>query len=131
MKNKLPKRLVQLQNEKGYKSTREAAIALDIPYHTYWAYVKGERSPQLDALIDIAQFYGVSVDYLLGLINKKDEQEGKIISIDELKEHFPELSDKLDEVGARFLRWSVGKMEDDDILQLIHDALEYKKNNPK
>jgi len=126
MTNKLPKRLIVLREEQGYRSAREASKAMGIQYQTYWAYEAGTRMPAIDVLIKIAQFYNVTIDYLLGISSKKGEERGKIVPVTEIKERWPELSDKLDEIEAEFIRWDVGTMEYEDILQFVHDALQHK-----
>lgn len=45
---------------------RETARQLGIPYTTYVNYEKGTREPNLEMLIKLADFFNVSVDYLLG-----------------------------------------------------------------
>ena len=45
---------------------REAARMLNLPYTTYVNYEKGFREPTSEVLIQIADFYDVTVDYLLG-----------------------------------------------------------------
>lgn len=57
---------------------KEAAKALDIPYTTYISYEKYDnkdvrREPNSETLIRIADFYGVTVDYLIG---KSDHKKG-------------------------------------------------------
>lgn len=44
---------------------REAARRLNMPYTTYVNYEKGTREPNSETLIALAEFYGVSIDYLL------------------------------------------------------------------
>ena len=39
---------------------------MDIPYRTYRRYETGEREPVASILIKMADFYGVSIDYLVG-----------------------------------------------------------------
>lgn len=57
-------RLSQLRQEKGL-NMREAARQLGMPYTTYVNYEKGTREPNSETLIALAEFYGVSIDYLL------------------------------------------------------------------
>ncbi len=57
-------RLSQLRQEKGL-NMREAARRLNMPYTTYVNYEKGTREPNSETLIALAEFYGVSIDYLL------------------------------------------------------------------
>lgn len=45
---------------------KEAAEVLDMPYTTYVNYEKGTREPNSEVLIKIANFYDVSIDYLIG-----------------------------------------------------------------
>jgi repressor LexA len=45
---------------------KEAARLLHMPYTTYVNYEKGLREPNSETLIQIAEFYDTSIDYLLG-----------------------------------------------------------------
>ena len=66
MKTILGKRLKELREE--YHLTQsQCAEALGIHAVTYLHYEKEQREPPLSLLADIAVFYNVSVDYLLGL----------------------------------------------------------------
>lgn len=47
-------------------SMKQAAAALGLPYTTYVNYEKGEREPNSETLIMIANYYNVSIDYLIG-----------------------------------------------------------------
>lgn len=58
-------RLIQLREERGLKRA-EAARALRFPYTTYVNYETGQREPAHNALAQIADYYDVSVDFLLG-----------------------------------------------------------------
>ncbi|MCM1546568.1 MAG: helix-turn-helix domain-containing protein [Clostridiales bacterium] len=62
----LGKRLKELRTEKGYTQKQFADI-FGINSVTYLHYEKEQREPPLSLLADIAEFYGVTVDYLLGL----------------------------------------------------------------
>lgn len=48
------------------------ANALDVAQTTISAWERGEKSPDPDTLVRLANFYDVSVDYLLGRENKKE-----------------------------------------------------------
>lgn len=48
---------------------RETANMLNIPYTTYVNYEKGLREPNSEMLITLADFFSVSVDYILGRSN--------------------------------------------------------------
>lgn len=58
-------RMKPLREEKGL-NMKEAAAALRLPYTTYRNYEQGLREPNSETLVQIANFYGVSVDYLIG-----------------------------------------------------------------
>ena len=61
----LGKRIKELRESKNM-SMRDVSKALGIPYTTYVNYEKGFREPNSEFLIAIANYYGVSVDYIIG-----------------------------------------------------------------
>lgn len=58
-------RLACLRKAKGI-SMRQCANELGIPYTTYVSYEKNERDPKSEQLIELADYFNVSIDYLLG-----------------------------------------------------------------
>lgn len=62
------KRLRDLREDK-YLRQRELATLLNVSQTTYSRYESGELDIPSTALIRLADFYGVSVDYILGRIN--------------------------------------------------------------
>ncbi len=58
-------RLVLLRENRGL-SQKDVAHEFDVVVRAYQRYEYGEREPQLSTLIRIADFYGVSLDYLAG-----------------------------------------------------------------
>lgn len=58
-------RISELRMEKDL-TMRDAARLLGMPYTTYVNYEKGTREPNSETLIQLANFYGTSVDYLIG-----------------------------------------------------------------
>lgn len=66
MEIKLGQRLKELREEKGL-TQKELAEKLGINSVTYLHYEKTQREPPLALLADMAAFFDVSVDYLLGL----------------------------------------------------------------
>ena len=58
-------RIKELRESKGI-SMKEAARRLEMPYTTYVNYEKGLREPTSEVLIQIADFFGVSIDFLVG-----------------------------------------------------------------
>lgn len=68
MKIILGERLKELREERDL-TQRELAKKLGINSVTYLHYEKDQREPPLSLLADMAKFFDVSVDYLLGLNN--------------------------------------------------------------
>ncbi len=115
-------RLKELREETG-KTMRQIAAELEIPYTTYVNYEKGVRKPQPYKLVDLAEYFRCSVDYLLGRTNNrietvlsKEELDNEYIAeskitirtrlVDVMKERgvsYDEL-EKLSEVSARRLK---------------------------
>ena len=62
----LGQRLKELRAEKKL-TQKEVAEYLRISSVTYLRYEKAQREPSLDLLAELAVFFGVSTDYLLGL----------------------------------------------------------------
>lgn len=65
MKNILAKRLKECRKEKGL-TQGQVAIYCDITEKTYQNYELKTREPKLEILIKIADFFNVSIDYLVG-----------------------------------------------------------------
>lgn len=64
--NKLSKNLKQLRSQ-CQLGQKELAAALHCSVPAVSGYETGRNEPNLNMLISIARFYGVSTDYLLGL----------------------------------------------------------------
>jgi len=64
MKN-LPERLLSLRKEKNLKQ-EDVLEPFDLSIRTYRRYETGEREPTASTLWKIADFYDVSIDYLVG-----------------------------------------------------------------
>ena len=60
------RRLKELR-EKRRLNQEGLAMKLNVSQSTISAYEVGERTPDLETLISIANFFGVSIDYLVGL----------------------------------------------------------------
>lgn len=58
-------RLRELRESAG-KSQTEVATALGTVLRQYWRYERGERDLPLRLAITLADYYGVSLDYLAG-----------------------------------------------------------------
>lgn len=58
-------RLKQLRTENDV-SQSDIAKLLDVTRQAYSRYERGEREPDLEMLCKLADYYGVTVDYLIG-----------------------------------------------------------------
>ncbi|MBD5161621.1 MAG: helix-turn-helix transcriptional regulator [Oscillibacter sp.] len=63
--SKLSERLLLLRKEKNLKQ-EDLLEPFAVTVRTYRRYETGEREPTASSLWKIADFYGVSVDYLIG-----------------------------------------------------------------
>ena len=61
-------RLIDLRKDRGL-TQRELSEKLHVNYRTYSGYEREETEASDDFKIKLAQFYNVSVDYLLGIID--------------------------------------------------------------
>lgn len=71
-------RLRELRQERGLNMA-EVARNIGIPYTTYVSYEKNEREPNSEMLIMFSDFYGCSVDYLIGKC--KDRVNDRVLDI--------------------------------------------------
>lgn len=69
MKDILAKRLRECREKAGLTQIK-VAIYCDITEKAYQNYESAYREPKLSILARIAQFYGVSIDYLIGLTDE-------------------------------------------------------------
>lgn len=58
--------LKYLRKSKGFNNAKDFCEAVDISINTYQNYETGKRIPTAEMLIKLADFYGVTTDYLLG-----------------------------------------------------------------
>lgn len=68
---KLPERLLALRQERNL-SQKNAVAEMGIAHNTYVRYERGEREPTASVLVHIADFYGVSLDYLVGRSEQRE-----------------------------------------------------------
>lgn len=76
-------------------SRQQAAARLGFDRATIFGYESGRRQPSLDTLVEMAKYYQVTTDYLLGLndnadsidLNGLDQEEQNLISalVDDMK----------------------------------------------
>ena len=79
----LQKNLRHYRELAGYKTAKDFASALNIPYNTYTAYENQKREPKLDMVVKIANILNISTDELLGrtVANKTEQLKNKIINV--------------------------------------------------
>ena len=65
-------RLREIREVRGFR-LKDVAAALGIALRSYQRYEAGERQPDIDSLVALADYFNVSLDYLVGrLDNPKD-----------------------------------------------------------
>lgn len=69
----------ELREQSGYKSQASFAKEFGVAQSTVAGWESGVREPNYDTTVKIASFFGVSVDYLLGL----DTEKGPLTVSDE------------------------------------------------
>ena len=70
----LTKRLKMLREEAGY-TQRALSERLNLSDARYNQYETGKRSPDFEILTEIANFYGVTTDYLLSVSDIRNPYE--------------------------------------------------------
>ena len=60
-------RLIKCRNEKN-KTQLIAAAEMGVNYRTYQRYENGDTEPGMTTLMKIANYYGVTMDYLSGRV---------------------------------------------------------------
>ncbi|WP_083520794.1 helix-turn-helix domain-containing protein [Alicyclobacillus kakegawensis] len=69
----LGKRLCELRQQRNIKQ-REMAEFLGVTLRAWQRYEAGDREPTIDQLIQLADFFDVSLDYLVG---RSDNPQGR------------------------------------------------------
>lgn len=87
-------RLRALREKKGLTQS-EAAKKMGIVRSTYSNYEAGNREPDNDTLKKFAEFYEVSIDYLLGNITNDQAMNDVIEAYDRLPQHKKKLVDDM------------------------------------
>lgn len=71
-------KLKELRKSKGI-SQEQAANALNISVRAYQNYEYGQREPNIEMIFKLADFYGVTTDYLLGRETGEPETLDKLV----------------------------------------------------
>lgn len=107
---------------------RQVAEKLKIPYTTYVNYEKGLREPNSEMLIKIANYYGVTIDYLLGNVNDPSLYANYARSAAEINdtseyEETPALTKKDERDIARILEQTMAQLENSGDLMFDGDPM--------
>ena len=94
MKSEFARVITLLRKEKNI-SQKQAAAELGISQALLSHYEKGIRECGLDFVVRVADYYGVSCDYLLG---RSADRDGTVLSVEEIPE--PEAGGKENVMGA-------------------------------
>lgn len=89
-------RLKKLRESKHLKQS-DLAKELGIGRTTLSNYELNNREPDFNTLGKIANYFNVSIDYLLGNSTEKDSSE--MHEVDELEQEFEELRDKMKNIS--------------------------------
>lgn len=76
----LTKKLFDLRTEAG-KTLEEVGKIVGAEKQTVWGWENGKSKPSFDALVALAELYGVTTDYLLGAKNGDRERIANIARI--------------------------------------------------
>lgn len=87
-------RLKSLRKARGW-TQEEAAKRLGLIRSTYSNYESGKREPDFDTAKEIADFYGVSVDYLLGGVKEPVKNDQAKSAVMEIYDQLPQEKKKL------------------------------------
>lgn len=115
----LSKRLKELRLEKDILQ-KDVAKKLNISTSAYGFYEQGKRTPDLTTLELLADYFNVSIDYLLGRTNDKSKfSPAETNTTDDIDIKNP---DKLiDEFEVYFMDDEVSEEEKERILRAIQD----------
>lgn len=78
------KNLSNLRKAKGL-SQQKLGDEIGLARNTICQYESGNRVPDVDTLVKIAQYFGVSVDYLLGITNSAYTAEDYVNGVKDTK----------------------------------------------
>lgn len=106
-------RLRELREQAGYGSQQSFADAFGVAQSTVGGWEAGKREPNYSTTLKIANFFGVSIDYLLGRTDQKNTPvpEG---------EH----SVKDEEIRAAFFG-GADDLTEEEMDAMWHDAKDY------
>lgn len=98
--------------------------------NTICQYESGNRVPDVDTLIKIAEFFGVSVDYVLGLDCTESSYEIFIDICIKENRTTQSVAEEFGITGNQLLNWKQGNPPEDRILWAIANKFHYYSENP-
>ncbi len=116
-------RMLTLLRKERHVSQKQVALDLQISQALLSHYEKGIRECGLDFVVRVADYYGVSCDYLLG---RTADKSGTMIAVDEIPVEDPAIQDKRLQAGS--VLPTLNKKLLINSLQVIFDLLQ-KCNN--
>ena len=100
-------RLKMLRSARGVLQ-KDIAALLGIDRTTYVKYEKGVSEPSIETLLKLADYFGVSVDFLLGREDEDTKKEIAALSDDDLNleiiKLLSELSPEKQEIAVKILQ---------------------------
>lgn len=105
-------------------SKRELVKNLPINYSTYANYESGFREPNSETLQVLARYFGVSLDYLLGVSNNRKKAEEVAVLTDDEADHIAKYR-RLDTHGCELVNLVIEKeLERLSYIKPIYDTVE-------
>ncbi len=129
------KRIKKLRLEEGFKQ-KDLAEKLGISASSVGMYEREERQPDAETLKTIADFFDVSVDYILGNSNKRDHKHLTAKDKRDISRTLDELADQIENHEGEILNYDGIEVTKEDA-ELLIDAIELalkrikKKNKEK
>lgn len=115
----LPQRLVLLRQENKI-TQEELGKLIGVSKAAVSKYEKGLVKPSVSSLWDIADFFNVSVDYLIGKSDAFTANTSDHVYINEIVEIFEEMNDDEKQKLLLFIK----KLNDSDLLFELHSVLD-------
>lgn len=118
------KRLKELRTSEGL-TQQELAKILNVSSMSISFYENEQRKPDSDFIISVSKYFGVSTDYLLGLINAKDKENidiSKVTGLNDFSLTILEKSSKeKNNTAADIINTIVGMSSFKMLVNLIND----------
>jgi len=118
-------RLKKLRKEKNILQ-KDLASALKLSVSTIGMYEQGRRDPDTETLSSIAEYFDVSIDYLLGNTNVRNSYKEKPSIPEEFENPEEAVKFLLEQnVIMGFGGFDVNKMSDEEVLEFANELLNH------